>query len=110
VVAACRGPYATLLGHRLGGDERLAEWHRGIHDYTFATFPAGLGEGREWVQIRDRAGRPLDKVVVLPVKDPFLITRCLLLMIELLTDQRRWHGGRRGERPRDQCQRPEARS
>jgi N-acylglucosamine 2-epimerase len=76
--------YATLLGRLWCGDDELAAWHRRIHDYTFATFPAAPDEGREWIQIRDRAGRPLDKVVALPVKDPFHIARSLLLLVELL--------------------------
>jgi N-acylglucosamine 2-epimerase len=37
---------------------------------------------REWIQIRDRAGRPLQKVVALPVKDPFHIMRCFMLAVE----------------------------
>ena len=32
--------------------------------------------------MRDRAGRPLDRVVALPVKDPFHIARALLLALE----------------------------
>lgn len=74
--------YATLLGRLWCDDGELAGWHRRVHDYTFATFPAAPDEGREWIQIRDRAGRPLDKVVALPVKDPFHIARSLLLLVE----------------------------
>ena len=37
---------------------------------------------RQWLQVRDRAGRPLDRVVALPVKDPFHIARALLLALE----------------------------
>ncbi|HEX6443488.1 MAG TPA: AGE family epimerase/isomerase [Streptosporangiales bacterium] len=76
--------YATLLGRLWCGDDELAAWHRRVHDYTFATFPAAPDEGREWIQIRDRAGRPLEKVVALPVKDPFHVARSLLLLVELL--------------------------
>ena len=45
-------------------------------------------EIREWVQIRKRDGSPQDKVVALPVKDPFHITRNLILILELLYVQR----------------------
>jgi N-acylglucosamine 2-epimerase len=51
-----------------------------LTDYTLDTFPDP--EGAEWLQVRDRAGRPLDRVVALPVKDPFHIARALLLALE----------------------------
>ena len=38
----------------------------------------------EWIQIRDRQGKPEEKVVALPVKDPFHITRAYLHIIDLL--------------------------
>jgi N-acylglucosamine 2-epimerase len=42
---------------------------------------------REWLQIRTRDGAPQDKVVALPVKDPFHITRNLVLILELLSEK-----------------------
>lgn len=80
--------YATALGaarcptHDLA--EELRAWHERLRRYAFATFPHG--EGREWVQNRDRAGTPIDTVVALPVKDPFHIARALLLLVELLQE------------------------
>ncbi|WP_406385731.1 AGE family epimerase/isomerase [Streptomyces sp. NBC_01618] len=74
--------YTTALGARRYGDRACAEWAERIWDYTIATFP-GRGEGEEWIQIRDRAGRPLDRVVALPVKDPFHIARNLMQLVEL---------------------------
>lgn len=55
-------------------------WRQMVTDYTFATFPDP--DGAEWIQVRDRGGRPLDRVVALPVKDPFHIARALLLCLE----------------------------
>ena len=55
-------------------------WTARLTDYTLATFPDP--DGAEWLQVRDRAGRPLDRVVALPVKDPFHIARALLLALE----------------------------
>lgn len=82
--------YTTRLVARRHGDASAAEWFDRIWDYTLDTFPAaggkprGTGEdGEEWIQIRDRAGRPLDEVVALPVKDPFHISRNLMQLIEL---------------------------
>ena len=37
----------------------------------------------EWIQIRMRDGNPEDKVVALPVKDPFHILRDFLKVVEL---------------------------
>ncbi|WP_157180712.1 AGE family epimerase/isomerase [Actinopolymorpha alba] len=59
----------------------LAWWYDRLSAYTFETFPAG--PGREWIQIRQRDGSPLDQTVALPVKDPFHIARSLLLLVEL---------------------------
>ena len=39
---------------------------------------------REWMQIRDREGRPENRVVALPVKDPYHVVRNLALLLELL--------------------------
>ncbi len=70
-----------LLGLRTGRND-IMERHERLHAYVMATFPAGAG--CEWIQIRDRAGKPLDQTVALPVKDPFHIARALLLSMELL--------------------------
>jgi N-acylglucosamine 2-epimerase len=76
--------YTTLLGYCLTGDHRMMEDYQKVHDYTFATFPHPNRAVGEWIQIRDRYGKPLEKVVALPVKDPFHIIRNFLLIIELL--------------------------
>jgi N-acylglucosamine 2-epimerase len=73
--------YTTALLAARNGDSELGGWHNRIRDYTFRTFPEGPGQ--EWIQIRSRDGSPLDKVVALPVKDPFHIARALLLLVEL---------------------------
>jgi N-acylglucosamine 2-epimerase len=77
--------YAMLLFGLRTGREDLMERHARLDDYVMTTFPAGTG--REWVQIRDRAGRPLNQTVALPVKDPFHVARALLLSVELLADR-----------------------
>ncbi|WP_053204222.1 AGE family epimerase/isomerase [Jiangella muralis] len=74
--------YTTALAARRYGDTGAGEWFDRIWDYTLDTFPGGA-DGAEWIQIRDRAGRPLDEVVALPVKDPFHIARNLLQLVEL---------------------------
>ncbi|NED93752.1 N-acylglucosamine 2-epimerase [Phytoactinopolyspora alkaliphila] len=74
--------YTTALAAHRHGDEAAAEWFDRIWDYTLRTFPGGT-DGEEWIQIRDRQGRPLDEVVALPVKDPFHVSRNLMQLLDL---------------------------
>ena len=76
--------YTTLLCYHRTGEARFLEWHEKVFSYTFRTFPNRDPEVREWKQICKRDGSPQDKVVALPVKDPFHITRNLILILELL--------------------------
>jgi len=76
--------YSTLLAYELTGDERMIDHYHRMETYVFNTFPHPDPEVGEWIQIRDRKGEPLEKVVALPVKDPFHILRNLLLILELL--------------------------
>ena len=68
----------------LSGDEEFLDWHHRVHEYAFGTFPNPDKQVGEWAQVRARDGTPVDKVVALPVKDPFHITRALILCIDLL--------------------------
>ncbi len=83
--------YTTLVAYHLSGKEELYRRYQQVKDYTFKTFPHP--EGKEWIQIRDRQGKPADKVVALPVKDPFHIIRNLLLLLELLAEEGAWKEG-----------------
>lgn len=78
--------YAAALAEAVTGDPSLRSLHDTVHAYTFATFPNPDPAVGEWIAIRDRQGRPLDKVVGLPVKDPYHVTRNLLLLVELLRE------------------------
>ena len=77
--------YSSLLCYIKSGDEAFFDWFKKVFDYTFKTFPGQNPEIREWVQICTREGVPQEKVVALPVKDPFHITRNLILILELLS-------------------------
>ncbi len=79
--------YTTLLCYFRTGDEMFRDWHDLIQAYTFRTFPNPDPNIREWIQIRKQDGSPQDKVVALPVKDPYHITRNLILILELLADR-----------------------
>ncbi len=79
--------YTTLLCYFRTGDESFKQWHDRVCEYTFRTFPNPDPEIREWIQIRKRDGSAQDKVVALPVKDPYHITRNLIMILELLSDR-----------------------
>lgn len=73
--------YSTLLFNKYDG---ITDWYNKIKDYTFSVFPNHENDKGEWIQIRDRYGKPENKIVALPVKDPFHIIRNLILIIEEL--------------------------
>ena len=76
--------YSTIRCYMESGDEVFLKWHDKVFDYVYRTFPNTDPEIREWKQIRRRDGTPEEKVVALPVKDPFHIIRNLILILELL--------------------------
>ncbi|MDI9454618.1 MAG: AGE family epimerase/isomerase [Spirochaetota bacterium] len=76
--------YALLLAYELSGDEEYLDLYWPLHEYVFSTFPNPDKEKGEWIQIRDQWGRPEDKVVALPVKDPYHITRAFMHAIKSL--------------------------
>lgn len=76
--------YTTLLLFDTTGDEDFLNDFYKVKDYTFKTFPNPDRSIGEWIQIRTREGAPQEKVVALPVKDPYHIIRNMSLIIELL--------------------------
>ncbi|MBR2616521.1 MAG: AGE family epimerase/isomerase [Clostridia bacterium] len=76
--------YTTLLTFDRTGDEAFQRDFETVFDYTFRTFPNPDRSIGEWIQIRTREGHPQEKVVALPVKDPYHIIRNVVLIIELL--------------------------
>lgn len=83
--------YTTLRCYIASGNEEFLQWYHRISRYTFQTFPNPDSSIGEWIQIRGRDGAPQDKVVALPVKDPYHIARNMLLILELL-HQSIWGG------------------
>ena len=79
--------YASLLFYLYTNDEEYMRIHNVTSEYVFGHFSNPDKEIGEWIQILTREGLPQDKVVALPVKDPFHITRNLLLICELLFPQ-----------------------
>ncbi len=79
--------YSSLRCFFETGDERFYQWYEKVFDYAFSVFPNTDPEVREWIQIRDGYGKPEEKVVALPVKDPYHIIRNFSLIIELIYRQ-----------------------
>ena len=77
--------YASLLFYTITKDEEYLRIHDKTFAYVFGHFKNPDASIGEWIQILTREGLPQDKVVALPVKDPFHITRNLLLICELLS-------------------------
>ena len=71
-------------------DKEFDSLYQKSFEYVFSTFPSLSGE--EWVQIRTRDGSPENKVVALPVKDPFHIIRDFLKVILLAEKEERKNG------------------
>lgn len=76
--------YTTLLLYEKTNHPVFMKWYEKLSRYIFETFPNPNNEVREWIQIRERQGKPLNKVVALPVKDPFHIIRNFILILKLL--------------------------
>ena len=81
--------YTTLLMYDRTDDEEFLALFSKVFEYTYKTFPNPDREIREWIQIRTREGNPQEKVVALPVKDPYHIIRNVILIIELLERRKR---------------------
>jgi N-acylglucosamine 2-epimerase len=77
--------YTALLWFRLTGNPAARRWFERVFEYAFRVFPQPDPAIGEWIQIRDRAGQPLERVVALPVKDPYHIARNLIQVLELFS-------------------------
>jgi N-acylglucosamine 2-epimerase len=75
--------YTLLLLYNHTNEQIFMDWYQKLYAYIFRTFPNPNKEVGEWIQIRNRKGEPLNKVVALPVKDPFHILRNFILIIKL---------------------------
>ena len=83
------GLYALLLAYMHTGKERFLTQFLELHDYVFKTFPNPDKATGEWIQLRDRRGKPICNNVGgrLPVKDPYHANRNILMLIELLDER-----------------------
>lgn len=75
---------ATLLAHHLTGEQKYADWHQQVHDWSYAHFPDP--DHGEWYGYLHRDGR-----VSVPLKGnlwkgPFHLPRMQLTCWKILTD------------------------
>lgn len=73
--------YVFLYFYNKTGNLEFLNRYKMLEEYVFNTFPNT--EIGEWIQIRRRDGLPEEKIVALPVKDPFHILRTFIKIIEL---------------------------
>lgn len=76
--------YTTLLMYLKTKKQAFYDMFVSVFNYTYKTFPNPDRDIREWIQIRTRDGSPQEKVVALPVKDPYHIIRNVILILEIL--------------------------
>ncbi len=79
-------PHSELLYlfpklYDMTGDITFQEYYEKSFTYAFTVFPNQ--KTGEWIQIRKRDGTPEEKLVALPVKDPFHIMRDFIKIVEL---------------------------
>lgn len=77
--------YSCLRFYEATGNEEFYYWYEKLKKYTYSVFPSS--KGMEWIQITTRDGKALERVVALPVKDPYHILRMHLLSIQLLAEE-----------------------
>lgn len=80
--------YANLMGFLYYGDEECRRLYEQYQEYTFRVFPNPDTSIGEWIQIRNRQGKPLTGTVGgrLPVKDPYHLIRTLMLLQNLIQE------------------------
>ncbi len=74
--------YAMLLAYEHCRQDWCLHWYWKVHDWTFEHFPDR--QHGEWTQKLDREGRKIDRLIALPVKDPFHLPRAIILCIDVL--------------------------
>jgi N-acylglucosamine 2-epimerase len=77
----CETIIATLLAYELTGDEKYAEWHRQVHDWSYAHFPDA--EHGEWFGYLHRDGTVSSSLKGNLWKGPFHLPRMQLTCWEI---------------------------
>ena len=78
---------ATLLAYQLTGDEKYAQWHEKVHDWTYAHFPDK--ENGEWYGYLDRTGRVTTEIKGNMFKGPFHMPRMQMICTQILEEMKK---------------------
>ncbi|GAA5493908.1 cellobiose 2-epimerase [Rubritalea halochordaticola] len=81
----CETIIATLMAYQLTGDEKYAQWHQMIHEYTHRVFPDK--EHGEWFGYFHRDGVLANRAKGNHFKGPFHLPRMQWVCYKLLSDQ-----------------------
>lgn len=81
----CEAIIATLMAYDLTGDAKYAEWHKMIHDYSFAKFPDT--ENGEWFGYLHRDGTVCNTAKGNHFKGPFHLPRMLWKCAKILQER-----------------------
>jgi N-acylglucosamine 2-epimerase len=81
----CEAIIATLYAYLLTGDDKYREWHRQVHDWTYAVFPDP--EFGEWYGYLRRDGQVSSSLKGNMWKGPFHMPRMQLTCWQLLETQ-----------------------
>jgi N-acylglucosamine 2-epimerase len=73
----CEAIIATLMAYAATGDEKYAEWHKLVHDWSFNHFPDKVHG--EWFGYIHRDGRLSNTLKGNLWKGPFHVPRMLLV-------------------------------
>jgi N-acylglucosamine 2-epimerase len=83
----CETIIATLMAYSMTGDEKYAQMHKAIHDWTYARFPDP--EHGEWFGYLHRDGRLSSKIKGNTYKGAFHVPRMELVCWQLAEELRR---------------------
>lgn len=76
----CEAICGLLMAYEVCGQSWCLDWYEKVRDWSLDHFP--VKDHGEWTQRLDRQGRKLDRIVALPVKDPFHLPRALVYAVE----------------------------
>jgi N-acylglucosamine 2-epimerase len=78
----CEAIIATLMAYDVTRDEKYAEWHKMVHDWSFSHFPDRIHG--EWYGYIHRDGRLSSTLKGNIWKGPFHVPRMFLLSWKML--------------------------
>lgn len=82
----CEALVALLMLYRYNSETWCIDWFRKIDEYIFSHYPNN--KDGDWHQNLDRSGKPITKIIGLPVKDIMHHIRAFIYCIEMMSEVR----------------------